>query len=186
METTRIQNGQTEQIEVLALDSSGNPLAGLSDVYLRIRRISDGWFLDFADNTFKASGHVQPEVTMAEVDGTNDPGKYYYAFATAGFPDDSYQLRASCSSAANFPQVGELKVGDYVDNLDASVAAVQNMVADTRRIVKNKLTIDEAGSKLQLWNDTGDAVLYEWPLTDKDGNAIVLQGTGPANRGVPA
>jgi len=37
-----------------------------------------------------------------------------------------------------------------------------------------------------LWNDAGDTILMTWPLTDKDGNTIVLTGTGPANRGVPS
>lgn len=175
METTRIQNGQSERIEVLALvDSSGNPLTGLSNVNLAIRRVSDGCWLDFFDNTFKTSGWTTRQATMAEIDAINDAGKYRYDFNTSGFADDTYEMRADCSSAANFPQIGELKVGGYVDE-----------ISDTWRIVKNKLTIDEANSKLQLWDDAGTAVLYEWPLTDKDGSSIVLQGTGPASRGEP-
>lgn len=56
---------------------------------------------------------------------------------------------------------------------------------DVQRVVKNKLTIDESGSKLQLWDDAGSAVLYEWVLTDKDDASISLTAGPPANRGVP-
>ena len=48
------------------------------------------------------------------------------------------------------------------------------------------IKIDKINSKLQLWNDAGDAVIKEWDVTDKDGVAIELQGTGPVNRGVPS
>jgi len=122
---------------------------------------------------------------MTEVDVTNDAGKYYYDFNTTGFVDDTYEVRVDCPSGNNSPQIGEIKVGGYVDNIDASISSISSIVTDTRRIVKNKMTIDETNSKLQLWDDVGTVILYEWPLTDKDSGSIVLQGTGPANRGVP-
>jgi hypothetical protein len=174
METVRIQNGQIERIETLIVDNSGEPVTGLSNVLLTIRRVSDDYWLDFNDNTFKASGWTTRQKVMAELDATNDAGVYYYDFDTSGFPDDTYQMRVECVSGDNVPQTGELKTGGYVDN-----------ISDIKRLLNNKLTIDEVSSKLQLWNDAGDTVLYEWPLTDKDGNAIVLQAGLPSNRGVP-
>ena len=174
METTRIQNGQTERIEALILDKSGNPVTGLSNVLLTIRRTSDDYRLDFFDNTFKASGWTTRQKVMTELDATNDAGVYCYDFDTGGFADDTYQMRVECANGDNVPQTGELKAGGYVDH-----------ISDIKRLLNNKLTIDEAGSSLQLWNDAGTAVLYEWPLTDKGGNAIVLQAGLPSNRGVP-
>jgi hypothetical protein len=123
METSRIQNGQAERIEVLAMDSNGDPVTGLSDVLLSIRRISDGHWLDFDDNTFKGSGWVSRQTAMSEVDATNDAGKYYYDFDTSGFADDTYEIRADCASAANFPQFGELKVGGFVNNLNVTISS---------------------------------------------------------------
>jgi hypothetical protein len=287
METIRIQNGDPERIEALMLDGSGNPLTGLSNVLLAVRRTSDGYWLDFNDNTFKNTGWTTRQLAMTEVDAANDAGKYKYDFDTTGFSDDTYEIRVDCTGADNVPQVGELKVGGYVDNLDAAISsrsshsaadvwtvttrtltgfgtliadiwnyatreltgfgtlaadiwgyatrtlssfgtlvpdiwnnatrtltagtkdteidaikaktdnlpadpasetaltAINGIVTDTRRIVKNKLTIDTANSKLQLWNDAGTAVLYEWDLTDSDGSTVVLQSGPPANRGVP-
>lgn len=123
METTRIQNGQTERIEVLALDSSGSPVTGLGNVLLDIRRISDGFWLDFNDNTFKNSGWTTRQKVMTEIDATNDAGKYKYDFNTTGFNDNTYEMRTESAGAANFPQFGELKVGDYVDNLDVTISS---------------------------------------------------------------
>lgn len=117
METVRIQNSQTERIEALALDSSGNPMTGLTDVLLRIRRTSDDYFLDFDDNTFKNSDWTDIDEVMAEINATNDAGRYKYDFDTSGFPDDTYEVRINCASAENFPQTGELKVGGYVNKI---------------------------------------------------------------------
>jgi hypothetical protein len=122
METVRIQNGQTERIEVLALDSNGSSITGLSDVLLSIRRISDGYWLDFDDNTFKNSGWTTRQQAMTEIDAANDAGKYKYDFDTSGYADDTYQMRAESASASNFPQIGELKVGGYTDNLDIAIS----------------------------------------------------------------
>jgi hypothetical protein len=69
---------------------------------------------------------------------------------------------------------------------DTSAALLnQGELTTLYRLMCNKMTIDQVNSKLQLWNDAGDTVLYEWDLTDKDGGTIALQGTGPTDRGVP-
>jgi len=174
MESIRIQNGQTTPIEVIAETAGGVPVIGLSNVLLGIRRISDDQWLDFADNVFKASGWTTRQKVMTEIDATKDAGKYKYSFDSTGFSDDTYQFRAENVTAFNFPQFGEVIVGDYVD--DISVA---------KRILQHKLTIDPATSKMISWDATGDNVVESWPMTDKDGLAIVLTGTHAANRGVP-
>ncbi len=184
METTRIQNGNTERIVAVAINDSGYFVTGLTDVLLKIRRDSDNKYLDFSDNTFKASGWVSLTQQMAELDAANYPGRYSYDFDTTGFTDDTYRLIATSVSAEKFED-GELKVGGYVDNLDVAVSGINVIVTDIQNIVKNKLTIDTANSKLQLWDAAGTTVLYEWPLTDKDGAAIQLQAGPPANRWVP-
>jgi hypothetical protein len=127
VETTRIQNGQTERIEVIALDVSGDAVNSLTNVLLGIRRISDDQWLDFNDNTFKVSGWSSRQTVMTEFDATYDSGKYKYTFNSSGFSDDTYQFRSECVSASNFPQLGEVKVGDYVDNLDALISASVNI-----------------------------------------------------------
>ncbi len=97
---------------------------------------------------------------------------------------------------------------DKIDgsNLDAAVSAVKTktdnlpanpasettlnsvgvICTENRRLVKNKMTINSATKKLELWNDSGSALLYSWPLTDIDGGAISLPSGYPANRGIPS
>ena len=138
METTRIQNSQIEQIRVTALDIVSAFITGLTDVLLEIRRESDGYYLDFNDSTFKNSGWTTRQQQMTELDSTYSPGTYFYDYDTTGFSDDNYFIRATSATAHNTPWEGELKVGDYIDNLDVSVssrASEANATTNTNNII---------------------------------------------------
>jgi hypothetical protein len=65
----------------------------------------------------------------------------------------------------------------------AEIDANEVLIAEVIDLLENKLVINEANSTLNLYNDTGDTIIKTWPLTNKDGNNVVLTGTGPANRG---
>ena len=150
METTRIQNGQTEQIRVTALDIVSAFVTGLTDVLLEIRRESDGFYLDFNDSTFKNSGWTTRQNQMAELDVTNSPGTYFYNFDTSSLSDDNYFMRVTSATAHNTPWEGELKVGDYVDNLDATVssrASEANATTNTSSIISE---VDANEAKIDL------------------------------------
>ena len=125
--SVRIQTDAEERIEVTALDGSLSPLTGLTDVLLSIRRVSDGQWYDFNDDTFKSSGWTTRQQQMSETDSTNDPGNYHYDFDTSQITnaadDDTYEMRAESATSANMPQSGELKVGQYVDELDSSISS---------------------------------------------------------------
>lgn len=135
----RIQTGQTERIRVTMLDGALAPLTGLSNVLLSIERDSDGHGFDFADLTFKAGGWTTRYQVMTET--PNAWGKYHYDFDTPTITnpvaDDTYTMTADCVSAANVPQDGELKVGQFVDNVDASIASRQSEVSAGLRSVAN-------------------------------------------------
>lgn len=127
MFSNRIQNGQIERISITALDSDSNfltDLGNLSATFLptiEIKRESDGKYLDFNDNTFKSSGWSIRQQNMTELDSTNSPGVYYYDFNTTEFTDDNYFIRVLNDTAYNSPFEGELKVGGFIDNIDASI-----------------------------------------------------------------
>lgn len=65
---------------------------------------------------------------------------------------------------------------------DGKLDVVDGIADDILALLDNKLFINKATSTLELYNAAGDTVIKRWPLTDKDGAGIVLQGTGPANR----
>lgn len=155
METTRIQNSQTERIEVVALDSSGSPVTGLSDVLLAIRRISDDFYFDFNDSTFKGSGWTTRQQQMSELDATNDAGLYTYDFNTAGLSDDNYQMRSESATAVNFPKTGELKVGDYVDFIfdwdaaNTELSAIPTATSGLKDMLKHVLQYFRQGRQVE-------------------------------------
>ena len=102
---------ETERIFTTMVDVEASALAGLSNVFLIITRLSDGLVYDFASSVFKATAIVSSPQTMAALNSAKVPGTYYYDFETSGMVADSYIARVTCSSAANVPQEGELKVG---------------------------------------------------------------------------
>lgn len=127
----RIKTGSKEPIGTLILNSSGAGLTGLTDIVLRIRRTSDGLFFDWSDDTFKTSPTTLTQA-LTEVDATNAPGRYKLDTAThdEGFDtsaiqnttvDETYELtvfQTPGTNAANVPQIGEIKEGDFVDDID--------------------------------------------------------------------
>lgn len=128
----RIQTNQKEPIVALILDSNGDELTGKTNIKIKIRRVSDGLYFDWNDNTFKAPATAtQLLETLSEVDSTYSPGEYELDTVdhASGFDtskivnandDDVYFITAiqdGGSDAANVPLIGELKVGNYVDNI---------------------------------------------------------------------
>lgn len=138
MSNVRIQTNATEPIEVLAVDANRSHLTGLTNLKLKIRRRSDDFFFDWADNTFKLGGAVTTILqVLTEVDATNDPGKYKLnktghvnGFNTSAIinavDDDIYFLTVvqdgSPQNAVNTPQVGQLSVGDFIDFMDEYIS----------------------------------------------------------------
>jgi len=71
------QDGQGHRVSYVIVDTAGNPVAGQT-VNLSVERSNDGYFLDFSDNTFKASGWSS-RMTTLNYDST---GEYYYRVIT--------------------------------------------------------------------------------------------------------
>jgi hypothetical protein len=135
MSSIRIQTGSIERIEALALNASLVPLTGLTDLLISIRRISDGYFFDFNDLTFKNAGWTTRRLAMTEISSTNAPGEYYYSFNTGTITNptsnDTYEIRVEQfpgTTAKNMPQVGEIKVGQFVDKIDASISSTETNI----------------------------------------------------------
>ncbi len=169
-----IRNGGSEPIFTAGLvDSAKALLTGLSDVYLRIMRQSDDYYLDFGDMTFKASPGTAT-VAMSEVDATNLAGVYRYVFDLSSVTNESlndeYHFRVTCASAENAPQEGQINTddlaaksgrGDYVFTATAEDS-------DTDPIL---------GATVQI-RDSGGTVLVARDITDASGEAVFLLDEG--------
>lgn len=140
MSTVLVQTGETEPISALLIDSSRSPIVGLTNIEIRIRRASDGWYFDWDDDTFKVLGLVTTLTeTLTEVDATGSPGVYHLdtvnhvgGFDTSAITNpaaggDHYIFtllqNGSPQDAVNTPMNGELAVGDWVDFIDQAVSS---------------------------------------------------------------
>jgi len=128
--TSYIQSGKVEPIQVFAVDKTGSPLTGLGDLYVKFRRDSDGWFLDWNDLTFKALGHTTLNQPLTELDATNVPGVYEviggldFSAVTNIVVDDIYLVipLQTPGTTAVLPGPSELKVGHWADVIDDTKA----------------------------------------------------------------
>lgn len=141
MISSRIQTGDIEPIVVRVEDATGEALTGKTDIKVKIRRLSNDNYFDWDDNTFKDPALVvQLLETLDEVSSTYSPGMYQLdttehpnGFNTSNISnstaDDTYYITAvqdGGADAANLPLDGEIKVGQYVDDLKIILGLVQN------------------------------------------------------------
>lgn len=180
MTTVRVQTGTVEPVEVYATDRSGDPITGKTDLFVRVRRQSDGLYLDFDDDTFKASGWTERDRSLTEIDATLAPGLYELpggidtgAFTNATDDDNLVIISLQTPGTdAVLPAPGEMKVGQYVD-----------LVKQTHQKHFNRREIDFPGSKEVLYADDGLTPLGEQPLQDGGGNPVVVLPGAPAKIG---
>ena len=119
------RTGEVELIRVYAVDGDSQPLTGLADLYVRLERASDGFFLDWADMTWKGSGWTTLNQPLAELDATNLAGLYSvtggfdHTLATNENADDVYTVYAiqTPGTTARLPGPSSFRVGYWVDDL---------------------------------------------------------------------
>lgn len=215
MSDSRIQTGQSEPIEVLAVNAAGNPLTGLVNLKVKIRRESDQRYFDWSTNTFVAIP-VTLLWTLTEVDPVRAAGCYRLTkpghvdgFDTLSITnpvaDDVYQVvvvqDGPPQNVANTPWVGEIKVGQFVDNIDAPISLVPGLVWDTaflghelggtfgelvsviEQILNNRLELaNGAVANWVLYKRDDVTVLRTYSVTDVAGAAVVSPPTVPARR----
>jgi len=124
--STRIPTGATEPIYCYVVSARSIPLIGLTDLYMRVHRASDNQFLDWADWTFKATGHAALNKPLLQVNATLSPGLYRLAgdFPTGMLananPEDSYTFTPLQTPGTNayLPGPSELSVGGWANVAD--------------------------------------------------------------------
>jgi hypothetical protein len=120
--------------------------SGLTNVLMNVRRRSDGFWLDFSDDTFKSSGWGVQDAPMTEVGTT---GQYERMLLLGNVlnltPDDSYVVTIHSATSTFSPQIGEYIAGQWVspimNYLDAPVSqaaledTAQEILGDTSRMI---------------------------------------------------
>ena len=176
MQRFAVENGKVEPITI----STG--IAGQT-VEIRICRQSDGFFLDWSDDTFKAVGGVTTlDQTLTEKDATNAPG--IYSLASANHPngldtsilntldptvDYSLLVIANVTAGPQFASTSvepaELKVLCIVDGLvdrktvlsrvNAMARGRITLSGGTAKPAQDAVYFDETGAPLYTNRNTG-------------------------------
>jgi len=77
----------------LILDNNFDPvIGGAASTSIKVRRLSDGYLLDWNDSTFKNTGWTTLETTLTELDATNLPGWYEKSITETNWQDGAYQI----------------------------------------------------------------------------------------------
>lgn len=132
--TSPIQTGVLEPITVFIVNALGDPLAGLTDIVVRVRRRSDGRFLDwdsYPATSFEAAPVAIDSPILTEVDAANAPGLYELAggLDTSQIgnlvADDHYLVYPvqTIGSSAKLPAPEEFRVGHWADKIRDVVTA---------------------------------------------------------------
>jgi len=148
-ESVNLPFGETEPVEVQVFGLDGLPLIGKTSVKLRVRRINDDLYLDWADNSFKAGGAVgQLLLPLIEVDPIYSPGIYELNTAphvkglntsaiVNAVATDIYEvvvLQDVESDAPGLPVGFEIRLGWLADKIKALPGSVATAVWDETQL----------------------------------------------------
>ena len=132
MSSVRIISGTTEPITAYILSrDNGLPLSGALDLEVLLRRLSDGFFFDWNDNTFREANSVTDiDCALSETNATYTPGWYTLSTGshTEGFNtsiisnptnNDTYMLYFTETSGSDFviPTPVEIKIDQWPANI---------------------------------------------------------------------
>ena len=114
-------------ISAILIDANGALLTGkASSTALKIRRVADGFLLDWNDLTFKGSAWITPSTLLIEVDSVNFAGFYKKAVTITAWNDGFYQALVHFDDATtvlNYSGEKYVQGGQEVElNLDAKVS----------------------------------------------------------------
>jgi hypothetical protein len=179
----------------LMLTQNGVPMVG-ETVTAGVRRKSDNLFLDFADNTFKASGHTTKFQALTDLNGTDADLAGHYAFlwnsataitgqgefefvfkhGTSRYFDDVYFLTPVATSVWSAAQASFVAAGSFGRRMKEIRAALLN----------RQEIADGSSGNFVTYDDDGTTPLVTNNMQDKTGAAIGISAGVPARRGVPS
>lgn len=174
-----VEKGTIEPINIMAFNFSSLPLINKTDIKVQIRRVSDGYYLDWDDFNFKTGASVVQLLNpLSEVSSLYSPGEYQGFFNTGSIvnsvDNDVYEIMVrqdGSFDASNLPQTGEIKVGHWVDQLISadtvvlqsySFDPVSNWMTAMSWVEKGSLVIiDPTNCQFKLYNSEGVEIFDE-------------------------
>ncbi len=183
-----VEPSSTTYLDVSISRDGVGGVVGLT-VTVAIRRASDGYYLDWNDSTFKASGWTTQNGSMTDL-GT---GHYQRTWAVGALATGTLLIAEYLSAGviATHARVQVVKavadvpgaVWDVVAASHVASGSVGEIATLLRQLGFNKL-VETAGNPgtLQLYADDGVTVIKTWQLTDSSSGAVTAQTGAPAHR----
>ena len=165
------------EISVVLANSNGALLTGkAASTALKIRRVADGYLLDWNDLTFKASAWGTIATTLTEVDATNLPGGYKKVVTITAWADGFYQALIHFDDGTtilNFDGEQYVQGGGEIEaNFLAGIieGSITLKVALRRMLAALAGKANGGGTATQHYRDMADAVNRITATVDADGN----------------
>lgn len=88
----------------------GDPVTGSPWISARIKKVDDGTWYDFDDDTFKAAPWIEQDKTLVEPDAVSAPGKYEWTQAVGTWDDGEFVIDYDYAG----PEIPKFKDGESV------------------------------------------------------------------------
>ncbi len=179
---------QTATTIPLSLTVSRDAVGGVAALTLTVavRRLSDGFYLDWNDATFKASGWTTKNGAMTD----KGAGRYERSLAVTSAAGTVLLAEYACANVGyELSATEEVQVVAALNDLPASVWADSSAttlvarIALLHKLARNRI-VEAAGSPgtLILYDDDDVTPLLTWLLLDSSGGAVTAQVGAPARR----
>src|SRR3990172_5326811 len=125
----------------MLIDDDGAPITGgAANTALKIRRVTDGYLLDWADLTFKASGWGTLATAMSEVSAANTPGLYKKDVVITSWDDGYYQALSTYAGTPKRAGEQEFYAVDGAVSVASSLTQDDIIEAVWAKAIINKTT----------------------------------------------
>lgn len=177
--------------EYLTMCLSAYGTGGLTGqtVTVAIRRCSDGYYLDWNDGTYKASGWTTKQGSLTEIGG----GTYQRAWSVGALSAGAqYVAEFTCSGVT--AQAVPIKIVASVSNVPGAVwdetasshvtaGSLGELLSKLRKIHTNRV-VETAGNPgtVVVYDDDGTTPYLTYQVTDSSGGAVTAQTGAPARR----
>jgi hypothetical protein len=160
------------EYKYVIVDTSGNPVTGQT-ITLRIQKQSNGYWYDFSDNTFKASGWTSPTSNLS-YDTTGEFYYYLYNPPASEAASELYSFIVDNASATYgdhqaydvaYQNIGTSTFSSASNTVTLASGTHTGAIIPTVTAVTNDVGITQAGAD-KVWATTARA------LTDKVGFGI--------------
>lgn len=180
------QTGTTVPLTLTINEQGTGGVAGLSPT-VAVRRLSDGWYLDWDDASFKSSGWTTKNGSLTD----KTAGRYERNLALTSSAGTVLVIEYACAdSGYEVSETDTIQVVAALVDLPASVWAnsdattLVSRVALLNKVARNRLvqTAGDPGT-LVLYDDDATTPLLTWSLTSGTGGAVTAPTGAPLRRG---